>query len=215
MATAANVANRIHPRQRIRHPTFQPVAIGGNPSQQPFTRDDLLHRNPCGTGGGVAGEGVARPKSAVLGADHFPHGTGADGSAQGHIARRQPLGDRHNIRLYPVIGQGAPSARAPCAAHHLVRDHQNTVFGANLAHQFGIAVGRGHAAPCRANHRFKDKGGDGVRPFAQNGCFQFRRTGRPHRGRIRPRHGAIGVGGRQFDRRDKGPLISRCAFGKA
>ena len=215
MAAPADVADRIHALQRLAQPRLQARAIGRDLPDQAFARDDLLHRDARRAGGGVGGEGVPGAEGAVRIADHLPDRRGTERRAQRKISTGQALGDAHDIRRDPVMVQRDPGAAAPRAAHHLVRDHQDAVARADVAHRLRIAGRRGHAAPRRAHHGFEDEPRDGFGARAQDRLLQRRGGGRS--GRILGRAGdrAIGIRGRYLDRGQERPLEGPRAFGKA
>ena len=215
MAAAPDVANGIHPAQGVGKPALQAGLVGGDPCQQVVAGDDLLHRDPGGAGGGVAGKGVAGAKGAVLVVNRLPHGAGADRRPQRQIAPRQTLGHRHDVGRDPVACQRAPRTGAPGAAHHLVGDHQHAVTAANLAHLGSIAVRCRHAAPRRPDHRLKDEGRHRFGARRQNGRLKLGCAGRTHGFGAGTGDRAVCIGRGQLDRGDEGPLISHGALGKA
>ena len=82
--------------------------------------------------------------------------------AEREIARGDRLGDRHHVRLHAPQPRARPGAGAAEAGHHLVRDQQDAVTVADLAHQRHEVVGR-HDHPAGAEHRLHDEGGDRIR----------------------------------------------------
>ena len=164
MPAPANVANGLDARQSLGQPALDPRLVRRHLRQKPFTRDDGLYRDPRCAASGMAGESMACAKGPIHCADRIPHRRRADRSAQGHVAARQTLGDRHDVRLYPVTFQRAPRPGTARAAHYLIRNHQHAIFRANLADKAGIAVWRWHTATCCTDNGFEDKGRDGFRP---------------------------------------------------
>ena len=161
----------------------------------------------------MAGKGVSGAKGAIDGANGLPHLGGANRGPQRHIARSQTLGDRHEIGFNAIMRQRPPRAGAARATHYLVCDHQDAVAVADRAHQRRVAFWCRHTAPSGPDHGFKDKGGNRLGPRGKNGglklgCAAFGQCALAC-------NRAIVIGGREFDRGDKGPLIGAGALFKA
>ena len=160
----------------------------------------------------MAGEGVAGAEGAVLRADCLPDPGGADGGTKRLVAARKALGDGHDVGLHPVMFQRAPGAAAAGAGHDLVRDHQNAVAGADLAHGLRIAGGGRDAAAGGADDGLEDEGGDGLGAGLQD-CGLKRGSGGGtcgFGGGTGDR--AVVIGRRDLDRGDEGTFISQLFF---
>ena len=122
--------------------------------------------------------------------DLFRHQRRADRE----IGRGDALGHRHQVGLHAPVARSAPVSGASEAADHLVRDHQDAVAGADLAHQFHEA-GIGHQHAAGAQDRLHDEGGDGVGALEFDLVHQFGRDLLRQPGRVGFVIGvAIGVG---------------------
>ena len=85
-------------------------------------------------------------------------------SAEGHIARRDTLGEGDQIRHHIEVLDGEPLSGSPESGHHLVGDEDDAVTVADLANT-GQVTGRGDHDARRAGHRLKDDRRDGRRPL--------------------------------------------------
>ena len=82
--------------------------------------------------------------------------------AHWEIARCDALGSTHHIRLHAEVTRARPAASTPKTCDHLVRDHQDAMAIAHVAHEaHETGVRNDNAA--RTLDRLHDEGGDCVR----------------------------------------------------
>ncbi len=123
-----------------------------------FNDPQVLKRH--GSGHGVGRIGIAVVEIAVL-ADDLGNHIADKRAADRHIARREALGDRHDMRL-DAEGLGAePVAGAAKAGDDLVGDQEDAVFFDDALDLGPVGARRDNNA-ARALHRLADESGHAV-----------------------------------------------------
>ena len=123
----------------------------------------------------MAAVGVAVAEHADLGAGIGNRLVDLVGDIQrghGHIRRGQHLGHSEHVGLELIDTGAEVLAQAAKGGDHLVDQEQDVVFLQNRLDFGEVARGRDDHAAC-ALHRLGNKGGHGIRPFAQDGVFEF------------------------------------------
>ena len=99
---------------------------------------------------------------------HLRHGD----SGHRHVGRRQCFRDADRVRLEAEGGTAEHGSEPAEAADHLVRDHVDVVFPADLHHLAKVPLRRyDHAAG--AHHRLGDEGGNRVRVLFANEILEL------------------------------------------
>ena len=146
-------------------PGEQPDSLDRATAGQVLVADDLQvargHRAPDGVG--RVGVGVHPHPWVVV--EGRRDGVADADAAERHVARRDGLGELHDVRLDAPVVEGEQGAGAAEPGDHLVGDQQHVVAVADLADAGEVVVLR-HDDPARPLDRLGQEHGDGVRPLA-------------------------------------------------
>ena len=122
---------------------------------------DVLDRDRARDG--MPGVGEAVEELATLPEEGFRDPVVHHDPTNRDVAGGEPLRDRHQIGVEPVVLGAEPGPRSPEAADHLVGDEQHAVLPADAGDFRPVGVRR-HDDPARALDRLRDERGHPLRP---------------------------------------------------
>ncbi len=150
----------------------QPVSLDRAAARQVLVADDPQVARGDGAPGGVGRVGVGVHPHPLVGVEGGGDAVADADAAERHVARRDRLGELHDVGLDAPVVEGEEGAGAAEAGDDLVGDEQHVVAVADLA-DAGEVVVLGHDDPARPLHRLGEEHRDGVGALPLDRPFQL------------------------------------------